>query len=92
MEEGRLAAVDGLLQIQTDHDVENLSACLGRTFSNSERAELAAAILAAKRYTFLESGVTHPRFVELFAQVATPAQQAKVGQALAGVLQGAAAA
>jgi P-aminobenzoate N-oxygenase AurF len=80
-----VAAVDGLLQTQTGHDIDNLSRYLGRTFSIGERQELFIAILKAKRYTFLESGVTHPRFVELFQAVATPEQQQRVGTALAGL-------
>jgi hypothetical protein len=43
-------------------------------------------VLAAKRYTFIESGVTHPNFVELFGMVTTPAQQQKVQQALGDLL------
>jgi len=77
-----VAAVDGLLQTQAGHDIDNLSRYLGRRFGDAERQELLAAVLKAKRYTFLESGVTHPRFVELFQAVATPAQQQQVGMAI----------
>ncbi len=81
-----VGAVDGLLRTQVGYDVENLSRRLGRDFTAEEREDLERGILRAKRWTFLESGVTHPRFQELFAQVTTPAQQAKVGEALAGLL------
>ena len=57
-----VAAVDGLLQQQVAHDVANLCASLRRTFSAQERAELQREILRAKRWTFILSGVTHPRF------------------------------
>ena len=81
-----VGAVDGLLQKQAAFDVENLARYLGRTFTPDDAAEIEAAVLRAKRWTFLESGVTHPRFQELFAEVTTPEQQARVAQALEGLL------
>jgi hypothetical protein len=87
-----VAAVDGLLQTQVGYDVDNLSFYLGRAFTTEERREICDSILRAKRYTFLESGVTHPRFVELFQEVATPEQQAKVGEALTALFASEAAA
>jgi hypothetical protein len=81
-----VAAVDGLLQTQVDYDIENLSRHVGRTFTSDESEDLRAGLLKAKRWTFLESGVTHPRFQELFLEVTTPAQQERVGAALAGLL------
>jgi hypothetical protein len=47
-------------------------------------------LLDAKRYAFIESGVTHPNFVELFESVTTPAQQAQLQKALTGALRPAA--
>jgi len=81
-----VGAVDGLLVKQTGYDLENLARHLGRTLSPAEHADVERAVLSAKRWTFIESGVTHPRFQELFAAVTTPAQQARVGEALAGLL------
>jgi len=81
-----VAAVDGLLQTQVGHDIENLAAYLGRRFTPAEVEDLRAGLLKAKRYVFIESGVTHPRFQELFGEVTTPAQQERVGAALAGLL------
>lgn len=80
-----VGAVDGLLQAQARMDVDNLQACLWRRLGMAERQEIEAAVLAAKRYTFIESGLTHPNFVELLGLVATPAQQARVRQARAAV-------
>jgi hypothetical protein len=81
-----VAAVDGRRRTQVGLDVDNLSRALGRDFPAREREDLERSLLRGKRWTFLESGVTHPRFRELFAEVATPAQQARVGEALAGLL------
>jgi hypothetical protein len=79
-------AVDGLLQTQARLDVDNLQSCLWRRLGADERTEVYEAVLAAKRYTFIETGVTHPNFVELFGMVTTPAQQLKVHQALGALL------
>jgi len=81
-----VAAVDGLLQTQAGLDVQNLQACLWRPLGEDERQEVYAGVLAAKRYTFIESGVTHPNFQELFGLVTTAAQQERVQKALGAVL------
>lgn len=83
-----VGAVDGLLQQQTGHDLENLERYLERSFSAAEREEISANVLRAKRYTFIESGVTHPNFLESFGEVTTAPQQEKVQAALAPLLQG----
>lgn len=81
-----VGAVDGLLQTQTDLDVQNFERARDRALDAGGRRAVRAAVLAAKRYTFIESGVTHPNFQELFGLVTTPAQQQKVQQALGAVL------
>jgi hypothetical protein len=73
-----LAAVDGLLQQQVAHDVTNLGRYLGRAFTGVEHQEIHQNLLRAKRHCFIESGVVHPNFQELFLSVTTPAQQAGV--------------
>ncbi len=83
-----LAAVDGLLQQQTGHDVRNLERYLDREFTPPEREEILRNVLRAKRYCFIESGVTHPHFQELFLTVTTPAQQSRVKEALGLMLEG----
>ena len=77
-----VAAVDGLLKQQVEHDLANLSRLLGRSLAARETAELRREVLRAKRWTFILSGVTHPRFQELFVEVTTPAQRERVGAAL----------
>ena len=82
--------MEGLLRVQSEYDVDNFSDYLGRTFDAAERAELFAGILAAKRWTFLESGVTHPRFIELLEEVTTPEQRERVSVAVTQLLTSAA--
>jgi hypothetical protein len=81
-----VGAFDGLLQKQVECDLRNLSRHLGRIFTADEVEDLRRGLLRAKRWTFIESGVTHPRFQELFAEVTTPAQQERVAAALGGLL------
>ena len=87
---GLVGAVDGLLQQQAGFDVDNFERYLDRSLSAPVRQEVYARVLDAKRYTFIESGVTHPNFQELFGAVTTPAQQQQVEKALGGILQPAA--
>jgi hypothetical protein len=81
-----LGAVDGLLQAQARLDVQNLQACLWRQLGEAERDQVYFGVLAAKRYAFIESGVTHPNFQELLGLVTTPAQRQRLQEALGTVL------
>ena len=85
-----VGAIDGLLQQQAGLDADNFERYLGRQLKASVRQDVHARVLDAKRYTFIESGVTHPNFQELFGAVTTPAQQQRVQQALTGLLKPAA--
>jgi hypothetical protein len=82
-----LASVDGLLQQQVALDISNLGRHLGRSFSPEEHDEIRQGLLKGKRHCFIESGVTHPHFLELFLGVTTPEQQAKVQRTLALILR-----
>ncbi|HXH82105.1 MAG TPA: diiron oxygenase [Candidatus Tectomicrobia bacterium] len=86
-----VGAVDGLLQQQSRLDVRNLERYLGRPLSAADQEEIYTGVLGAKRYTFIETGVTHPNFQELFGMVTTRTQQERVERALAGLLHPAAA-
>jgi hypothetical protein len=68
-------AVDGLLQAQAAMDVRNLESLMRTALPTPDRERVEEAILKAKRYTFIGSGVTHPKFQELFEAVFTPAQR-----------------
>jgi hypothetical protein len=77
-----VTAVDGLLHQQTEHDLANLAKLIGRQFDATESDEIRSSVLRAKRWTFIQSGTTHPRFQELFEMVTTQAQRERVGAAL----------
>ena len=82
-----VGAIDGLLQEQVRRDLENLQRYLDRTFTEIESEEISSNLLRAKRYTFIESGVTHKNFLKTFAEVTTSQQQEKVQTALGTLLQ-----
>ena len=81
-----VVAVDGLIQKQTGFDVQNLEKYAGRNFTKEEKDEIFRGVLRAKRYSFIESGVTHPSFLELFRAVTTSEQQKKVQENLSTLL------
>lgn len=76
-------SVDGLLQEQVELDVQNFEKYIGRIFNGEEKDELYTQELQKKRWVFIESGICHPRFIELFTEVTTTEQQEKVQRALA---------
>ena len=82
-----VGAVDGLLHEQVRLDLENLERYLNRTFTESESEEVFSNVLRAKRYAFIESGVTHKNFLETFNEVTTTSQQEKVQAAIGALLQ-----
>jgi hypothetical protein len=83
---GLVASVDGLLGQQAALDVQNLERYVGRALPEAQRHAVRTGVLQAKRYAFIESGVTHPNFQVLFGAVTTPAQQERVQGALKSLL------
>jgi hypothetical protein len=81
-----MLGMEGLLQVQARFDVQNLLRYIRRPLANLEQAEILAAVLTAKRYTFIESGLLHPSFRELFSMVATRTQRQRVEEALGATL------
>jgi hypothetical protein len=56
--------IDGGLHQQAEFDVDALTRATGRRFTAEERAELTATQHQALRWTFIGSGMTHPRFLD----------------------------
>jgi len=78
-----VAAVDGLLKDQVERDIANFTTYLDRDLSDAETDDLRQALIGSKQWTFIQSGVTHPRFQELIQEVTTAPQQDRIGSALA---------
>jgi hypothetical protein len=58
-------AVDGLLAQQLELDIEALERATGRTFTTDQKDEIRAAQRRAYRWTFIVSGLEHPKFTDI---------------------------
>ena len=61
--------LDGGLTAQVQLDLESLGKAIGRTLSDAEKAEIVEAQTKAYRWTFLESGATHPNFARSLGEL-----------------------
>ncbi|HYD88238.1 MAG TPA: hypothetical protein VEA80_12225 [Vitreimonas sp.] len=68
---------DAGLKQQTAFDLDALQRATGRTFSESERELFLTQQLQANRWTYLGSGMTHPRFLETVGQL-DPAKRREI--------------
>ena len=82
-----VAGVDGILAMQAPADVDYFMAIAGRPFTAPEAATLREATLGAYRWQYIASGVAEPRFAALLGEMTTEAQMARIGSALAPILQ-----
>jgi hypothetical protein len=62
-------AVDGLLAQQIELDIDALERATGRSFSDENEDDIRAHQRRAYRWTFLVSGLEHPNFVRIVAEV-----------------------
>jgi hypothetical protein len=62
-------AIDGLLAQQVELDIEALAASAGRSFSEAETSEIRSEQQRAYRWTFLVSGLEHPKFVQIVQEL-----------------------
>jgi hypothetical protein len=77
-------AVDGLLTQQVELDIEALEHRTGRTFNQAEKSEIRSAQQRAYRWTFLVSGLEHPKFTQIIAELTTTGSK-KVAAAAAAL-------
>ena len=82
-----VAAVDGILQLQSRADAEYFIRICGRTLEEAQQQKIKAGLLKAYRWQYIVSGVQEPRFSGLLAELTTEAQRERIGQALAPILQ-----
>jgi hypothetical protein len=81
-----VAAVDGILQVQSVADVAYFTLIAGRTFNAEERRALDAGVLKAYRWQYIGSGVQHPHFQKVLGDLINARQGEKIGAALAPIL------
>ena len=67
MDIGKL--LDGGLQAQVHLDIESLEKAIGRPLSEADKVEIMEAQTKAYRWTFLLSGMTHPKFDRSLAEL-----------------------
>ena len=84
-----VGAVDGMLQVQARADADYFIASCGRRFGLTEPRELHQGFLTAYRQQYIVSGVKVARFGEILGGMLTPAQNARVGDALKPILEAA---
>ncbi len=77
------AAVDGLLAQQVELDIEALERRANRSFSEAERSEIRAGQQRAYRWTFLVSGLQHPKFSQIVAELTEAGSDKLAAAALA---------
>jgi hypothetical protein len=81
-----VGAVDGLLQMQAEADVDYFLRICGRSFTAREGGRLRTGVLKAYRWQYIVSGVEDPRFTGILGDMITPAQSTRIGNALAPIL------
>jgi len=68
-----VAAIDGILQLQSTADIEYFTTHAGGRFTPVEKEQLRAGVLKAYRWQYITSGVSEPRFTRvLFSMMSEP--------------------
>jgi hypothetical protein len=80
-----VAAVDGILQSQSQSDADYFLRICGRPFGRDDAQRIRAGMLDAYRWQYIVSGV-QGRFGEVLGRFITPAQHEHIGKALAPIL------
>jgi hypothetical protein len=76
-------AVDGLLAQQLELDIDALERSIGRALTDRDKDEIRSAQQRAYRWTFLVSGLEHPKFVALVDGLTVEGRGKIAGAALA---------
>ena len=82
-----VAAVDGILQVQSIADVAYFVEIAGRKFTTEERRALDAGLLRAYRWQYIGSGVQHLHFQKVLGELINAQQAERIGAALTPILQ-----
>jgi len=79
---GKIGAfLDGGLGQQVEFDVDSFERATGRKLSVAERRQMIETQRQAMRWTFLGSGMTHPRFLEALERIDPAARRQVEGMA-----------
>jgi hypothetical protein len=77
-----VAAVDGILQAQAEHDAAYFVGNCRRVFGSAELQQIQQTILRAYRWTYIISGVQVPHFSKVLGSLITPDQGQRITAAL----------
>jgi hypothetical protein len=83
-----VAAVDGILQAQSEADATYFLRIAGRDFTMDEQSAVRALLLRAYRWQYIVSGVQHPHFGRLLTSMTTESQMQRIQAALAPIVAG----
>ena len=86
-----VAAVDGILQMQSAADAGYFMANVSRDFSRDEAQALRASLLRAYRWQYIVSGVQNERFITVLGEMLSPAQMKRIVSALEPIMKDTAA-
>jgi len=81
-----VAAVDGIVQVQSAADAEYFFRVCERKFDPAQMEEVRRVMLAAYRWQYIVSGVQQERFQKVLGGMITGAQGERIGAALAPIL------
>jgi len=81
-----VAAVDGILQMQSAADVDYFLRVCGRSFDKAQVERLRDTVLKAYRWQYIGSGVQDERFQKILGGMITDAQMKRIGAALAPIV------
>jgi hypothetical protein len=81
-----VAAVDGILVLQSDADAQYFFETCGRALSPQEQEQVRVGLLKAYRWQYIVTGVQHPKFTELLGSMITPEQGQRIHAALAPIV------
>jgi hypothetical protein len=78
-----VAAVDGILQVQSESDANYFCMVAGRVFEAGERGRVRDGLLRAYRWQYILSGVQEPRFTGILGSLVSEQQAERIRAALA---------
>ncbi len=67
--------IDGGLKQQVEFDLESFETATGRSLTDEEKTEFRTVQLQANRWTYLGSGMTHPRVLETLGDLTPKARE-----------------
>jgi len=81
-----VAAIDGILQMQSAADAAYFVKLCARPFREDEETRIANEVLRAYRWQYIVSGVQEPRFIEILSDLVNETQLQRISDALRPIM------